>query len=352
MSYQDGMAAINLEMPDRVPRTEYSAHGHWALVQRVTGLAVDEHSAPELQEKASAAFTKAWDYSFWWNILIGANVFGEVRTKMGHANYAAGDVDFIDDRGSWFKDEQDVLNFDPIAVFGEVDRKLWKEKFEQNYRSKCAFNADMVNMTGTYVTCVSGMIDLFGWDLLLGAAGEDPDRFGAVVTRYGDWMMGFFEALAASDVPVVMVHDDLVWTSGPFIHPDWYRKYVFPQIKRYLRPLRDAGKKIMFTSDGDYSMFIDDVAACGVHGFVLEPLTDMNYMAEKYGKTHAIIGNADTRILLMGGKEEIYAEVKRCMDIGKKCPGFIMAVGNHIPANTPVDSCLYYNDAYLKLRKR
>ena len=25
MSLQDGMAAINLEMPDRVPRTEYSA---------------------------------------------------------------------------------------------------------------------------------------------------------------------------------------------------------------------------------------------------------------------------------------------------------------------------------------
>ena len=49
---------------------------------------------------------------------------------------------------------------------------------------------------------------------------------------------------------------------------------------------------------------------------------------------------------------DIYAEVKRCMDIGKKCPGFIMAVGNHIPSNTPVENCLYYNEAFEKLRIR
>lgn len=64
------------------------------------------------------------------------------------------------------------------------------------------------------------------------------------------------------------------------------------------------------------------------------------------------IGNADTRILLGGSREDIYREVKRCMDIGKGCPGYFMAVGNHIPANTPVDSVLYYNEVYEKLSRR
>ena len=40
------------------------------------------------------------------------------------------------------------------------------------------------------------------------------------------------------------------------------------------------------------------------------------------------------------------------MDIGKKCPGFIMAVGNHIPANTPVDNALWYNECFEKMLKR
>ena len=92
--------------------------------------------------------------------------------------------------------------------------------------------------------------------------------------------------------------------------------------------------------------------ARGVNAFVLEPLTDMAYIAEKYGKTHAFIGNADTRILLSGTKDEIEAEVKRCFDIGKKCPGFIMAVGNHIPSNTPVENALWYNECYEKMKRR
>ena len=40
------------------------------------------------------------------------------------------------------------------------------------------------------------------------------------------------------------------------------------------------------------------------------------------------------------------------MKIGKECPGYILAVGNHIPVNTPVENALYYNEAYLELSKR
>ena len=68
--------------------------------------------------------------------------------------------------------------------------------------------------------------------------------------------------------------------------------------------------------------------------------------------THAFIGNADTRILLRGDKPAIRAEVERCMAIGKDCPGFIMAVGNHIPPNTPIDAAIYYNEVYMELRDR
>jgi uroporphyrinogen-III decarboxylase len=153
-------------------------------------------------------------------------------------------------------------------------------------------------------------------------------------------------------VPVVMVHDDIVWSSGPFYRPDWYRSYLFPNYKRYFAPLLDSGKKILFTSDGDYTPFIDDIAACGVHGLVLEPMTDMAYIAERYGQKLAFIGNADTRILLNGDHKAIREEVERCMAIGKKYPGFFMAVGNHIPPNTPVESALYYNQVYEELSHR
>ena len=63
MSYQDGWAALNLETPARIPRTEYSAGMHWDLIKAVTSIDVGVESPVEVQRQASRAFERAWDYS-------------------------------------------------------------------------------------------------------------------------------------------------------------------------------------------------------------------------------------------------------------------------------------------------
>lgn len=353
MSYADGWAALNLEMPSRVPRTEYSVEGHWELIQAVTGIEVDVNSPDSIKQKARREFVgpRGWNYDFFWSTLIGSDDLGELRTRMGHAEYAAGGVDYDTQISCPFSDPEEVLNFDP-QIYGKKDPAELRQRFEANYAVNCAEHPDGVNMTGIYITMISGLLEIFGWDMLLLAAGTDARRFGQLANRYAGWIQQYFDALAATDVPVVMVHDDIVWTSGPFIHPDWYRKFVFPNYKKYLAPLRESGKKIMFTSDGNYTEFIDDIAAAGVHGFVLEPTTDLAYLTENYGQTHVIIGNVETRTLLYGSRAEIRAEVARCMTFGKKCPGFFLAVGNHIPSNTPVENALYYDSVYREMCQR
>ncbi len=64
MAYETGWAAMNLDMPVRIPRTEYSAGGHWDLVRAVTGLDVRLDSAAEVKTKASTAFMQTWQYDF------------------------------------------------------------------------------------------------------------------------------------------------------------------------------------------------------------------------------------------------------------------------------------------------
>ena len=352
MSYHDGWDALNLRMPPRVPRTEFSLESHWDLARRVTGIEVTYQSDREIKRRASLALIKVFNYDFIWSILINSGVFGDKQTDMGHAVYDEGGDDFRAVGKYLYEDPEEALKMDPFELYGTVDEEKAIRDFNAAYRKNCEDIPDAVNMTGIYVTCVSGLIAILGWDTLLSAAGIDQKAFGELTNRYAGWIQQYFNALAKCEAPVVMVHDDIVWTAGAFIHLDWYRRFVFPNYKKYFAPLREAGKIIMYTSDGNYSGFIDDIAAAGVNGFVLEPSTDLAYIARKYGKTHSFIGNADTRILLTGTKEDIYAEVKRCMDIGKKCPGFFMAVGNHIPANTPVDNVLYYNEIYEKLSKR
>ncbi|MFH1423217.1 MAG: uroporphyrinogen decarboxylase family protein [Planctomycetota bacterium] len=352
MSYQDGLAAINLDMPKRVPRTEYSVEFHWELIKRVTGFDVNSSSPAEKLTKAYQALYKAWNYDLMWGTLVYNQIFGNLRTDMGHSEYMTGGEDRRDASLCPFKTHEEALSLDPFEAYGKINKPEWTQQFEADYQKKKSIYPDLVNMTGVYVTCISGLVEIFGWEMLLLAAGTDSDSFGELTNRYCSWILQFFEALAEADVPVVMVHDDIVWSSGAIFNPKWYRKYVFPNYKKLFRPVLDSGKKLLYTSDGNYTQFVDDIADCGVSGFALEPTTDMKYIADKYGKTHVIIGNADTRILLTGTTEEIRSEVMRCMDIGKKCPGYFLAVGNHIPPNTPVENALYYNRVYEELCQR
>ena len=353
MSFADGWAALNLEMPARVPRTEYSlAEYHFPLIKRVTGIAASDASAPAEKARARRAMREAWNFDFSWSTYLYQQHIEKKRTRMGHAAYGETGGDMDARVGCPFESAEEALGFDPLAEYGPIDKAALTRAFEEHYRENVRALPNEVNMTGVYSTLISGLIEIFGWSILLEALGDDAAGFGAVANRYADWILPAFEALADADVPCVMVHDDIVWTSGAFVNPAWYRKYVFPNYKRYFRPILESGKRLVYTSDGNYTAFIDDIAACGVHAFVMEPSTDMAYIAEKYGKTHAFIGNADTRILLSGTPEAIRAEVRRCMDIGKSCPGFFMAVGNHIPANTPIENCLIYQEEYEKLSRR
>ena len=355
MSFESGMAALNMEMTHRIPRVEYSAEQHWPLVQAVTGI---DTSIIDNRDRARREFMRLWDYSFKWSTDISRSFFeksGGRVSRMGHAVYAElkdGSSDFSREIYQGFNDPEEVYGLDFWKEYGEYDPGQLSIDFEQSYRSKCSQYPDTLNMGGVYVSLVSGFIDILGWEMFLLALGSDPRRFSVLMEAYAEWIGQFFRAFASTDVPVFMCHDDICWSSGPFAHPEWYRKHYFPLLTGLLGPVKQAGKKVIFTSDGNFSLFFDDLVRAGVDMVVMEPLSDMAAFAVRYGSTHGFVGNADTRILLSGAKSDICREVRRCMDIGRCCPGFIMAVGNHIPQNTPVENALIYDEAYRKMSPR
>jgi len=352
MSYEDGLAAINLEMPARVPRTEHSVSSHWDLIKVVTGIEVTSLSTENVQYEAKRGFRMAWNFDFYWRCGVERDQLDKMRTRMGTGEYESGGVDKDTTVYCPFENVELALNFQPQEVYGNRDRSRIVSMINEIYSGLKSDFAWEVPTAGSGITLISGLMEVFGWDMFLMAMGTDPQRFGQVANRYAAWYQQFFDALAETDVEVVMVHDDITWTSGAFAKPAWYREFVFPNYKKYFAPIKEAGKKIAYTSDGNFTEFIDDIVETGVDGFVLEPVTDMKYIAKKYGKTHFFIGNADTNALLGGNRDQIRAEVERCMDIGKKCPGFFMAVGNHLPSNTPIESAIYYNEVYQELSRR
>ena len=264
MGREQGLAAIELRPTDRVPRTEYSAHDlHWELIRRVTGI---DTRVLANRARASAAFVEAWDYAFLWATDVSRGALSRGRTtRMGHAAYAEladGSSDFDTRVESPFRGLDDMLALDPCREYGELDAGALAADLERRYQERCRRFPSTLNMGGVYITIVSGLIEILGWENLLLALAY-PRDFQRLLDGYVEWVEQFFRAYARTSIPVLMCHDDICWTRGPIVSPDWYRSAYFPRLRRLLAPWKEAGKKVIFTSDGDYTLFFDDLVRCG-----------------------------------------------------------------------------------------
>jgi len=326
MSYERGIAAIRLESPAVIPHTQYISHPR--LVEM-------------LGDRLDLDFIFSTD---------GPEVKGRL-TNMGHAFWNEDWSDYNTNYCYPFATPEEVLSFDPVAEYGLPDINAKAEEYQARWKQGQA-NCDAVLPGGLYRTLFSFAIASFGWDMFLTAVGLDEERFEKVLEGFYQIIMAHTQAWAKTDIEVFLTHDDMVWTEGAIFHPKWYRSHVFPRYRRYWEVVRDAGKKVLFCSDGDYTEFVDDLVAAGAQGFIFEPLTSLEYIVPRYGQTHVIIGNADTRILTFGTKGAIRDEVKRCMELGRDCPGYFFAVGNHIPHNVPVENALECFEAYWEMRYR
>ncbi len=352
MSYEIGLQILNLEMAPRIGRTEYC--DHTTLVRKVTGL--DPNSPdPDQQNKAWETFYRWANYDFLWYSNDGPQPWQELgrTTDMGHATYAEGGKDFRDTIVCPFQTPEEVLSFDAAEEYGLPDPEERRRYFQAIFDERCRLFPDLINSGGYYNTLISGCIQAFGWEMFLLGVATDPERFGSwVLEGFFNLTLANIKAWAETTIKVFISHDDMVWTSGAIFNPEWYRRYLFPRYQKLWQPLKEKGIKVLFCSDGNFTQFIDDIAAAGADGFIFEPLTSLELIVQRYGKTHIIIGNADCRILTFGTKEEIEKEVKRCIETAKRCPGFVMAVGNHIPPNVPIENALHYFDLVNKYGRR
>ena len=338
MSYEIGIRAIRLQTTDRFAHTEYCSS--YPLVRAVTGL--DPRSAPE----AWARFHAAWQFDFLWSTNDGPVPWSERgrTTDMGHAEFLEGGTDRRDTVTCPFKDVDEVLSFDAVHEYGLTDMDELVAYYERSYQDARQANPNQVCTGGYYRTLVSGAIDAFGWDMLLEAA-ADWDRFDRVLESIYQLSLHHYRAWARTSIEVFICHDDMVWSQGAFMHPDFYRGAIFPRYAKLWDVLHEAGKIVLFCSDANWSQFIDDIVQAGADGLIFEPMTDLDYAARNYGRTHSIFSSfVDCRTLTFGTHEQIRHEIDRTLELARGCSGFFFVVGNHIPSNVPVDNALFYFD--------
>jgi len=105
---------------------------------------------------------------------------------------------------------------------------------------------------------------------------------------------------------MVFIGEDIAFRSGPMIDPEWTRKYYFPRLRRVTDAFHTCGKKVLFHSDGNLNLIMDDLVEAGVDAIhPVEVLAGMNLadLHRRYPKL-VFAGGIDTSQLLPFGKPQ------------------------------------------------
>lgn len=266
---------------------------------------------------------------------------------MGHAAYAGDGGDQRESVACPFNDPEEVWAFDPVKEYGLTPFAELVAGYEKAHTEKQSAFPNQVCTGGYYKSVISGAIQAFGWDMLLMAAADEA-KFARVLERFGAYTLHHAHAWAETSIDVYIQHDDIVWTSGPFVRPAFYREAIIPIYRELWKPLKAAGKKVLFCSDGTVDMFLEDIAACGADGFIFEPSNDYEKIVKTFGGSHMLAGSAvDCRTMTFGTWKQVKAEIDKTLALTRGKPEIMFAVGNHIPANITNEMCLRYMD-YLR----
>ena len=330
MSVEIALDNIWLRPSARWAHTQYSLNYHADYLARRTGLSPTD---PQLLRRGYDRF----GFDFLWSTNDGIVDWDKTgrTTDMGHASYAQGGSDQRPATKCPFQTMEEVWAFDAVKEYGLPDFGAQVQAYEAQVQEARRVFPNQLTTGGYYKTLVSGAIQSFGWDMLLLAASE-PRKMERVFDSFFRRTLFHMKAWAQTSVPVVIQHDDFVWTRGAFMNPDIYRQMIIPRYAQLWTPLHEAGKKILFCSDGDFTAFAPDVARAGADGFIFEPCMDFGPMVDQFGQTHCLVGSfVDCRDLTFGAWDKVQAGLDATFARLAQCQGAIIAVGNHMPPNIP-----------------
>jgi len=371
MGYDRALKAICLEKTDRIPCAELVSNPDFE--RHITR--IDPYHHPL---KARLKFIETLDLDLTWGLFTGSS---SVSNKPIGRLFTRGESSIKDEAGdrvvrwgagttrrwNWgegFTDIEQVLEYDPLApgkakstFWPSVDLSWTVEELAEQYNDLWHREQDLLGRSSLvmgrfYRTLFMWPLMTFGWRMFMRAVLYEPRRFEKLLDKFAVISEKVFKAWSLTDIRLMYTHDDLCTRQGPVFSPEWYRKHIFPWYRRFWAPLKKKGIKVLFVGDGNMDMLIDDVFEAGADGIWFEPYTNLEKVLKKYGDKKFVIGNMDARVLMFGGKKEIYEMVRRCTELGKDCSGYFYCVSTHIPHNVPVENIVTYFRACRELGKR
>jgi len=180
---------------------------------------------------------------------------------------------------------------------------------------------------------------MMGLEELSIACVENPALIAAIADKVGELSVNIVENLLQREwVGGIWFGDDMGYTGGLMVSPDFLRRYVFPYYRRMGDLCKRHDKLFVLHSDGQLTEVFEDIIECGFQAIhPNEPTSvDIGELKQQWGDRLAFLGNVDVDLLARGTPEEISAVTRRLIDTVAPGGGFALGSGNSIAKYIPL----------------
>jgi uroporphyrinogen decarboxylase len=183
--------------------------------------------------------------------------------------------------------------------------------------------------------------EMMGFETFSLALYEDRKLVEHLNNRLGELVVSMFERMASMEaVDVLWYSDDIAYASGLIVSPAVLQSLFFPWLRRIGGIAREAGKPLIYHSDGVLWDVMEEIIGCGVDALhPIEPKAmQLEDVKRLYGDRLCFVGHVDVDLLARGTEAEVRSQVRKNIQVARG--GYCVGSGNSIPEYVRLENYL------------
>lgn len=202
---------------------------------------------------------------------------------------------------------------------------------------------DNMGIIGQYGDIFTTTWEMMGFETFAMAIYDNPELVQVIYKRVGKIILSMFETMADMDwVGILWYSDDIAYSSGPMVNSDFFRSYLFPDLKYIGALCRKKSIPFIYHTDGVLWEVMSDILNSGVTALhPIEPKSmDIFEVKEKIGSQLCLCGGVDVDLLSRGSKADVIDIVIKYIENIASGGGYCVGSSNSIPEYVKVENYL------------
>jgi uroporphyrinogen decarboxylase len=173
---------------------------------------------------------------------------------------------------------------------------------------------------------------------------DHPKFVHELLGGIADYNIAQIKQALSFDIDAVYFGDDWGQQHGLQMGPRHWHEFIYPQLKRMYKVVRDAGRYVYIHSCGDVDELFDDLIAIGLNCFnPFQPeVMDVYTLLPRYRGRLVFHGGLSTqRTLPYGTIDQVKDETRRLIELGRS-GGYILSPAHAVEGDVPLNNMLAF----------